>query len=153
MNVSKVGVDLIKSFEGFVGHPYQDEVGVWTIGYGHTEGVGPRSKHITEKQASELLRKDLDKKYAPPVSRLGIKLNQNEFDALVSFVYNLGPGILERSHTIGVELRRPRKGDGSWKRNVANAMLLYDHAGSHVSPGLTRRRRAEHDLFLKPVKK
>lgn len=144
-SVSPVGVALLKRFEGFSGRPYQDSVGVWTIGYGHTEGVGPGTPHITEPQASALLTRDLNRKYAPAVNALRLPLNQNQFDALVPFGYNLGVGIFGPSHTIGQALRRK-----AW-RAAADSMLLYDKAGGRVLEGLRRRRVAERALFLKPV--
>jgi GH24 family phage-related lysozyme (muramidase) len=145
--VSQAGVDLIASFEGCILHPYQDSVGVWTIGYGHTEGVHSGTRPLVSKRAAmNLLRSDLDKKYAPPVFRLGLPLNQNQIDALVSVSYNLGPGILEPSHTLGAALR-----DHRW-HDAADAILLYDKAGGQRLAGLTRRRQAERALFLKPTK-
>lgn len=140
--VSKAGVDLIRNFEGFVGHPYQDSVGVWTIGYGHTEGVGPRSPHLTEPQARKLLAEDLDEHYAPAVTNTGIALTQHEFDATVSFVYNLGAGVLDASHDFGRLLRKRAY------VKAADAMLEYDEAGGQVLEGLHRRRVAERHLFL-----
>lgn len=141
--VSRRGVALIKSFEGFRGSPYQDAVGVWTIGYGHTEGVSRSTRPIFKWQATRLLRQDLNRKYCPPVLALGVPLNQNQVDALTSLVYNLGPGILAPSHTIGAALRQRNF------KAAADAFLLYDHAGSQRLPGLTRRRQAERALFLK----
>lgn len=140
--VSKAGVDLIRNFEGFVGHPYQDSVGVWTIGYGHTEGVTSRSAHMTEPQGRALLSKDLNAHYAPAVTNTGIPLTQHEFDATVSFVYNLGPGLLAASHDFGRELHARHY------RKAADAMLEYDTAGGQVLEGLRRRRVAERHLFL-----
>jgi lysozyme len=143
--VSHAGVELIKQFEGFPNHgnPYQDPVGVWTIGYGHIEGVGPHTPQITEPQAAALLQRDLDSKYAPSVSRLGLPLNQNQFDALVSFVYNVGPGAISAKTRVGKALRRH-----DWHA-AADHLLEWDKAGGHPLPGLTRRRHAERDLFLK----
>lgn len=140
--VSKTGVTLIKGYEGYVGHPYQDSVGVWTIGYGHTEGVTAHSAHLTETQASELLAKDLDESYAPAVTGTGVKLTQHEFDALVSFVYNLGVGMMAAGAHVGHLLRF------GTKRQVADSLLRYDHAGNVRLLGLTRRREAERALFL-----
>lgn len=144
MNVSAAGVTLIKEFEGFPfgGRPYRDMVGVWTIGYGHTEGVGPHSAVLTEHQASELLRHDLDKRYAPPVSALGLPLNQHQFDALVSFVYNCGPGAISSGTHVGQALRNRK-----WK-TAADALLEWNKAGGATVPGLTRRRTAERAMFL-----
>lgn len=147
MHTSERGIALIKSFEGFPygGRPYRDAVGVWTIGYGHTEGVHAGTPRITQRQADALLRHDLAKKYEGYVNPFARRLNQNQYDALVCFVYNLGGGILGRGYTIG---RALRGGDLS---TVANAILLYDHAGGRRLLGLTRRRRAERALFLRPV--
>jgi hypothetical protein len=107
--------------------------------------VSLNSAHITEPQASALLARDLNRKYAPAVHALRLPLNQHQFDALVSFVYNLGPGIVGPSHTIGQALLRK-----AW-RAAADSMLLYDKAGGRVLEGLRRRRVAERALFLKPV--
>jgi GH24 family phage-related lysozyme (muramidase) len=144
MKVSDAGVALIKEFEGFPfgGRPYKDPVGVWTIGYGHTEGVGPGSRRLTEKQASALLKKDLDRKYAPLVDAPHLPLNQHQFDALVSFVYNCGPGAISEQTRVGRLLRAH-----DW-RAAADALLAWDKAGGHALPGLTRRRRAERAMFL-----
>jgi lysozyme len=148
--ISPAGTHLIASFEGFRSKPYRDAVGVWTIGYGHTAGVTASSKPLTEPQALALLRRDLNRRYAPPVAKtakaIGLRLNQHQFDALVSAVYNLGPGILDRGRTLGDALRSKNR------HRIADAFLVYDKAGSppRALPGLTRRRRAERDLFLKP---
>ncbi len=144
MKVGRAGVTLIKEFEGFPhgGRPYRDMVGVWTIGYGHTEGVGPSSKPLTEPQARELLRRDLDHHYGPAVNTLGVALSQHQFDALVSFVYNCGPGAIGASTTVGRALRA-----NDWGA-AANGLLLWDKAGGRPVAGLTRRRRAERALFL-----
>jgi lysozyme len=136
------GVALIKEFEGFVGHPYQDSVGVWTIGYGHTEGVNRHTKPITKAQATALLKKDLDKRYAPYVAALKLPLHQGMFDALVSFVYNLGPGAINSTTGVGRELRAHH-----WNK-AADHMLEWDKAGGQVLEGLHRRRVAERHLFL-----
>lgn len=139
--ISQNGVDLIAGFEGFVPHPYRDAVGVWTIGYGHTAGVGPNTPNLTQKQAKALLWSDLERTYVPPVRKFK-GLNQQQFDALVSFAYNVGPGYLQPGHTMGDALAR---GD---MRAAADAFLLYDLAGGQKLPGLTRRREAERRLFL-----
>jgi lysozyme len=141
-HTSQVGLDLITSFEGFRSQPYQDSVGVWTIGYGHTSGVGPNSKPITLAQARALLQAELKARYEPYVNALNLPLNQNQFDALVSFVYNLGPGYFAKGSTMGDALRARQ-----WSK-AANAFLLYDHAGGQVLEGLRRRRVAERKLFL-----
>jgi lysozyme len=144
MKTSPAGVALIKEFEGFpfAGRPYKDMVGVWTIGYGHTEGVSASSKQLTERQASQLLRQDLDKKYAPSVSAVGASLRQCQFDALVSFVYNCGPGAVSDQTKIGRALRERR-----WAE-AGDHLLEWNKAGGRPVEGLTRRRKAERALFL-----
>lgn len=146
LKVSAAGVALIKDFEGFPrgGRPYQDMVGVWTIGYGHTKGVGPSSAPLSEPNASELLRHDLDDEYGPPVNRLGLPLGQHQFDALVSFVYNCGQEAIASAKQVGRALRAQ-----NWPA-AADALLAWDKAGHPPVPvpGLTRRRRAERAMFL-----
>lgn len=151
--VSSKGVAFIAEFEGGQGrdglfHPYKDPVGIWTIGYGHTDGVGPKSKPLTKKQALALLKKDINKKYTPPVLKAlkaaGVRPTQNELDALVSAVYNLGPGILDKGRTMGDAIRSKSR------HRMGDAFLVYNKAGSPPKslPGLTRRRKAERKLFL-----
>lgn len=140
--ISSRGVQLIADFEGFVDHPYKDAAGVWTIGYGHTKGVGPRTPRITKTEAKRLLRREINETYAPFVADLNLPLTQGAFDALVSFVYNVGAGGISPQTGVGRELRRHR-----W-RHVANELLKWDKAGNETLPGLTRRRNAERFLFL-----
>lgn len=159
--VSARGAAFIAAFEGGASRdgkfrPYQDPVGVWTIGFGHTLGVSAASKPLTHKQAVELLLADLNRVYTPAVvSRLRTvhyQATQHELDALVSFVYNLGPGVLMRGRTAGNLLARLAGGSPSdtRRRAFADSLLQYDKAGSppRALPGLTRRRRAERRLFL-----
>jgi GH24 family phage-related lysozyme (muramidase) len=142
--VSASGVTLIKEFEGLPhgGRPYRDMVGVWTIGYGHTEGVGPNSRPLTPAQAADLLRHDLDERYGPPVNALRLPIGQHQFDALVSFVYNCGPGAVGSGTQVGRCLRA-----GQWSA-AADALLAWNKAGGVAVAGLTRRRVAERALFL-----
>lgn len=145
--VSQDGVDLIKSFEGFIGHIYDDGTGVKTIGYGTTRAdVNPLPTSLTEPQAARLLEDKLDKKYAPAVANLKLPLNQHQFDALVSFIYNCGPGAIGPNTGIGRALR-----DRNFKA-AADNLLEWDKAGGRRLPGLTRRRQAERALFLKADK-
>lgn len=140
--VSPAGVELIAQFEGCVLHPYRDAVGVWTIGFGHTAGVGPHTLPLRSRAAAlELLREDLDKRYAPAVASLPVKLTQNRFDALVSLVYNCGPGAIGRDTTIGAAVRRE-----DWVAASAGFML-WTRAGGNVLPGLVYRRQRERTLF------
>jgi GH24 family phage-related lysozyme (muramidase) len=149
--INETGVKAIAAFEGSVKKggkhvPYRDAVGVWTIGYGHTSGVGPKSKPLTEKQAQDLLLKDLNRIYVPPVVRAfkrnNLKLRQRELNAVASAVYNLGPGILEPGRTMGDAIRSQSRS------RIANAFLVYNRAGGKVLAGLVKRRKAERKTFL-----
>lgn len=144
--VSPAGVKLVADFEGFRGHPYRDAVGVWTIGYGETRGVGPNSPWISEASARRQLERRLNADFASRIPNAA-RLNQHQFDALASFVYNVGPGALAPSTGIGRALRA-----GNF-RQVASELLRWDKAGGRSLLGLTRRRQAERKLFLLPVAK
>lgn len=144
MRTDRRGLELIERFEGFPhdGHPYRDPVGVWTRGYGRTEGIGPDSPRISRVAAERELIDLLHRRYEPAVNALGLPLTQAMFDALVSFVYNVGTGALEPDTGIGHLLRQR-----DW-HGAADELLRWDHAGGRVLEGLTRRRRAERALFL-----
>ena len=144
MHVSETGLRMVEAFEGFRSRPYRDAVGVWTIGYGETKNIGPGTPPISQAQAEKLLRSRIARDYEPSVNNLHVPLNQNQFDALVSFVYNLGPGVLSPSSTMGARLRSHNYS------GAADAFVLYTHAGGRVLLGLVNRRRAERALFLKP---
>lgn len=143
--LSDAGARLIENFEGFSARPYRDPVGVWTIGYGSTRGVGPSTPPVTRAQAHARLKREVDATYGAAINALGLPLNQNQFDALVSFVYNVGPGGVAASTTVGKHLRARR-----W-RQAADALLAWNKAGGRVLAGLVRRRQAERALFLKPA--
>jgi lysozyme len=139
MHTSQKGLDLIKSFEGLRLSAYKCPADVWTIGYGTTAGVKP-GQNITKERAEELLREDV-KRFEQQVMRLvKVPLTQGQFDALTSFVYNLGAGNLSNSTL----LRLLNAGD------YAGAAAQFDRwnkAGGKVLAGLVRRRAAERALF------
>ena len=141
MKTSNNGINLIKEFEGCKLSAYKCPAGVWTIGYGHTKNVKQGMK-ITNEHATNLLKDDL-KTYEGYVNKyVKVKLNQNQFDALVSFTFNCGGGAL-KSSTL---LKKLNKGDYT---GAANELLRWNKAGGKVLAGLTRRRKAEKTLFLK----
>lgn len=145
MQTSDKGIALIKEFEGCKLTAYQDSVGVWTIGYGWTQPVDgkPIRAGMTIKQetAERLLKTGLVS-YEHDVSRLvKVRLKQGEFDALVSFTYNLGA----RSLSTSTLLRKLNAGDYA---GAADEFLCWNKAGGKVLNGLTRRREAERALFL-----
>ncbi|WCF39323.1 lysozyme [Enterobacter roggenkampii] len=145
MQTSDKGIALIKQFEGCKLTAYQDSVGVWTIGYGWTQPVDgkPIRAGMTIKQetAERLLKTGLVS-YENDVSRLvKVGLTQWQFDALVSFTYNLGA----RSLSTSTLLRKLNAGDYA---GAADEFLRWNKAGGKVLNGLTRRREAERALFL-----
>ena len=145
MQTSEKGIALIKQFEGCKLTAYQDSVGVWTIGYGWTQPVDgkPIRAGMTIKQetAERLLKTGLVS-YESDVSRLvKVGVTQGQFDALVSFTYNLG----SRSLSTSTLLRKLNAGDYA---GAADEFLRWNKAGGKVLNGLTRRREAERALFL-----
>ncbi|WP_043611600.1 lysozyme [Chromobacterium violaceum] len=144
MKTNAAGISLIKQFEGVRLAAYQDMVGVWTIGYGHTGPDVKAGMTITQQQADQLLAADLEKFETGIRKAVIVPLNANQFSALVSFSYNLGLGNL-RSSTL---LRLLNKGDYN---GAAAQFPRWNRAGGQAVPGLTRRRKAEQALFLTPA--
>lgn len=142
MQTNEAGIALIKSFESLRLRAYQDQVGVWTIGYGSTAGVQP-GMIITEDQADQMLRADLSEAEAAVSKWVTATLSENEFSALVSFTFNLGAGSLQSSSLRKMLNAGNRKG-------AADQFLVWDRAGGKEVDGLERRRKAERALFLTP---
>ena len=145
MELSDNGIALIVSFEGLALVPYNDSRNFATIGIGHLLHKSPVTTSdacISQQEAYALFRQDAD--WAVRCINLLVKvpLTQNQFDALVSWEFNLGEGTLE--HSMVLELLN----QGNYKE-ASQHMLLYNEAGGHVLPGLVRRRGAEVALFLK----
>jgi len=139
MNISNTGIDLIKHFEGCETEAYLCPAGVPTIGYGHIKGV-QMGDSITEAQAHEMLVEELDEYESYINDLVTVSLNQNQFDAMVSWVYNLGGGNLKASTLLKVL----NSGDYN---GVPEQIMRWNKAGGKVLEGLTRRRQAEADLF------
>lgn len=134
------GLSLTEQFEGCRLSAYQDQVGVWTIGYGHTGPDVTPDLTVTLGQAEALLAQDVEGAAACVNNVVAIQLNQNEFDAIVDFVFNLGAG----AFTGSTLLRDLNGGDFA---AAAAQFDCWDHAGGAVVAGLLRRRQAETDLF------
>ena len=147
MKISTTGINLIKSFEGLKLQAYIDAVGILTIGYGHTGLDVHKGMTITEAQATDLLYKDLTSFESAVTKLITIPLNQNQFDALVSFTYNVGVGSLESS-----TLRR-RLNAHEDPNTVAKQELIKWVKGNNnqTLPGLVTRREAEIALFCKEI--
>ena len=137
MNIGNRGLELIKSFEGCRLSAYRCPTGVWTIGYGHTQGVY-EGMVITQEQADNMLREDV-KYYADAVNQYQSRFNFNEaeFDSLTSFAYNCGVGSLQAVMSCC-----------NTKQEIAEECKLYNKGGGVVLPGLVRRREAEYKLFM-----
>lgn len=141
METSQIGIDLIKGFEGCRLTAYKCPAGIWTIGYGHTAGVKEGMK-ITQAQAETFLKQDL-KRFENVINNVvKVALSQNQFDALVSFTYNVGTGALKTSTL----LRLLNSGDYT---GAANQFDRWVFAGAIKLNGLIRRRKSEKELFLK----
>lgn len=148
-SISPAGIKLIQSFEGFSSKAYDDGVGVWTIGWGtirYENGVRvKRGDSITVERALELFMHDLKSFEKAVRDAVKVPLTQNQYDALVSFTYNVGIGALQGS----TALRKLNAGD---YQGAANALLSWNKGrvnGKLVElKGLTRRRNAERYLFL-----
>lgn len=146
MKTAKRGVDLIKEFEGFRAKPYRDAVGIPTIGYGNTYYEDGRPVKLTDaaisRQRGEELLKSVLARYEAAVNRyVQVPIGQNQFDALVSFAYNVGNENLRKSTLM--KLLNERK-----YSLAANQFTRWNRAGGRVLPGLTRRRVRERELFL-----
>ena len=137
--ISDKGIYAIKKFEGCELIAYQDAVGVWTIGYGHTKGVS-EGDIISSAQAEALLLKEL-KEYENYVHELvEVPLHQYQLDALVSWTYNLGPTNLKSSTMLKV------LNEGKYNE-VPDQMRRWNRAGGKVLEGLVKRRDYEARLF------
>lgn len=141
MKTNQDGINLIKSFEGLRLKPYLCPAGVWTIGYGTTKGITKNTPEITETEAEELLEKDLIKFESIVIDNVDVELTDNQFSALVSLVYNCGSAPLKKS--LGAVLNT-----GNYL-GAAEQFLRWNKANGKELAGLTRRRKAERDLFLK----
>ena len=139
MKISQEGIDLIKHFEGCELESYRCSANVLTIGYGTTKNVVAGMK-ISRHQAEELLIKDLEEFEEYVEDLIDVPLEQNQFDALVAWTYNLGPTNLKTS-TLRNVLNKGAYDD------VAEQINRWNKANGKVLKGLVRRRNAEAELF------
>lgn len=152
MNVSQKGIELVKRFEGFISHAYLCPAGVISIGFGHTGSDVKQGMVITEGEAEILLKKDLNKfasKITYSLEQDHITVNQNQFDALCSFAYNLGFS----AFIFSTLYKKLKAGDYT---GASNEFLKWVYITKNVNgekikirlKGLETRRNAERDLFL-----
>lgn len=142
MKTSQTGLQMIESFEGLRLSAYFDSAKVATIGYGHTGSVNGTPVHagmtITIAEAESLLAQDLSKAEAEVNKYSKYNFNQNQFDALVSFAYNIG------------SIKQLTANGKRSIATIASKIPEYNHAGGVVNNGLTQRRRQEQLLFNTP---
>lgn len=140
MKTGTKGIELIKSFEGCRLEAYKCPAGVWTIGYGHTGTVGGKKicegMKITQSRAVKILKADLNKfeKHVSKYNKI-YKFTQNEFDALVSFAFNIGS--IDQLTDNGARTRE----------TISKKFIAYNKASGKVLTGLTRRRKSEQALW------
>jgi lysozyme len=139
--INAKGLELIKSFESCRLEAYRDIVGVLTIGWGHTGADVTEHQKIDQAKADDLLREDLARFEAGVERALKFPVNDNQFSAIVSFAFNLGLGNLSKSTLL-------RCVNSGHFPDAGEEFLKWDKAGGRVVAGLTRRRKAERDLFL-----
>lgn len=147
MRTSPTGIELIKRFEGFSAKPYLCPAGLLTIGYGHVVDEDIRVKlssipdnSITRQQAEYILRNDLYKFERAIHNLIKVPLTQNQFDALISFTFNLGAGALQRS-TLRQKVNRGEH------NQVTAEFLKWVYSGRNKLKGLILRRKAESELY------
>jgi lysozyme len=142
-NSTRAGMNLIMQSEGCECTAYQDAVGVWTIGYGETNGVSP-GMTITQAQAVAMLQSRYDIVQNSVLNLVKVPLSQNQLGALVSFAYNVGVGNLASSTLLRL------LNAGQNPQVVAQQFARWNLAGGKVLPGLVTRRANEANLFLTP---
>ena len=148
MRVSDEGIKLIKHFEGIHKKPYICPAGYWTVGVGHLISRNAKlpiewARSLSPGEIDALLRKDLRRFELGVLRLLGtVQPNQSEFDALVSFSFNLGLGCFQRSTVRSAFIRGDKKRSGE-------VLLKYRRAGGKILQGLVRRRQAELALLMR----
>lgn len=145
MKMNMAGIELVKRFEGCRLTAYKDAVGILTIGYGHTSMAGglqvEKGQRITAFEAEEILIADLATFELAVIKKLDRTPNDNQFAAMVSLCFNIGPTAFARSTVC--------KAFNAGKLDLAGgAFLMWVKAGGRKMPGLVRRRKAERELFL-----
>ena len=139
MKATNTAIELIKSFEQLRLNSYRCPAGVWTIGYGHTDGVN-QGMLITEKTADAFLKQDI-RNAEHCVNQMGVDLTQGQFDALVSFVFNIGVQAFRISTLRRLIMSNPDD------LEIADEFRRWVYAGNKKLPGLIKRREKEIELY------
>lgn len=140
MNISKQGIDLIKSFENLRLTAYLCPAGVWTIGYGHTANV-KRGDMITEEQAQKMLESDLAWIERTIQAAVTVPLTQNQYDALCSIIYNIGSTMFRNSTLLKYI------NSGAEENAIVDQFMRWKFVNGRESKGLVNRRRKEVELW------
>jgi lysozyme len=144
MKIGQKGLDLIKSFEGLRLEAYLCPAKIRTIGFGHTGDDVRDGMKITKEEAEKLLQKDLEKFEKTVSESVKVPINRNQFDALVCFSFNVGPGALKSSTLLKLVNENKFK-------EAADQFIRWNKANGKELAGLTRRRESEKLLFLTPT--
>lgn len=150
MKTNESGLKLIKDFEGCKLHAYICPAGKWTIGYGHTKGVNKRTGKITQEQAEQLLKEDVEDfeiELDLVLRENGIELNENQYSAIISFCFNLGI-----NNFINSTLFKVIKKDPENYKEIDKQFMRWVYGGGKILPGLMKRRAAESLLYQTPPK-
>ena len=143
--ISQHGLDKLKQWEGLKTKAYKDAGGVWTIGYGHTAMAGSpvpyQGQVITAAEAENILLKDLMQYEAAVANNVNVKLNDNQFAALVSFTFNVGINAFKKSKLL------KKLNNGNFDA-VPTELMKWNKAGGKKLQGLVNRRRAEGYLWM-----
>ncbi|MDL2262498.1 lysozyme [Bacteroidales bacterium OttesenSCG-928-I21] len=138
--IGNKGKSLIKSFEGLKLTSYLCPAGVWTIGYGHTQGV-TSGQIITKQQADDFFDSDIEK-FEKAVADENLDINQNQFDALVSFAFNAGASAFKKSTLLKKIKENPNNPE------IETEFMKWVNAGGRYLAGLAKRREAEAKLYF-----
>lgn len=144
MKTSKTGLELIMKYEGFRAEAYRCPGGVWTIGYGHTGAEVKAGRRATQEEAIEWLRSDVQVAEAA-INKEKLNIGQHQFDALVSFVFNVGTGNFRNSALLK-KIREDPDAPG-----IREAFMQWKRVKGVILPGLVRRRQEEADLYCGEV--
>lgn len=144
MEISQQGLELIKQFEGLRLTAYQDSKGVWTIGYGHTK-TARRGMSIDQTTADRLLRNDANIHASPINKYVKVPLKQHQFDALASFIFNVGEGAFKKSTLLKVLNQGDYEGAA---REFLRWNKIYVKGKPVILNGLAKRRQRESQFFL-----
>ena len=144
MQCNQAGLDLIKSFEGCRLTSYQDQAGLWTIGYGHCTPAVTEGLTITQDQADNWLASDVSNTAASLSRMIKVAVNGNQFSALCSLAFNIGTGHFAGSSALALL-------NEGYIDQVPGHMELWNKVNGVTDAGLVRRRIAEAALFQTPI--